>query len=284
MVIGLHYMMQCLEMNRDTLQKNPKRLSIQLSSDGFSFCVYNSQNNLYELLKTVLFSYKATSPTALLQEVKSVFENEETLHNSFNEVLLIHHNNLNTFVPQAYFDERVLNNYLEHSVKTFDNDFVTFDVLESLKANNVYIPFVNINNFIFDSFGCFTYLHSSTVFIENILKSKNIYEKEMFVNVYKNDFQCVVIENNELILSNHFTHATKEDFVYYILFVAEQLKMNPNEFNLTLYGEIEEEFELYQLLYRYVRNVEIYAKLNTNLGLDIHCLPQKHFNLLQLHL
>ncbi|NJB82769.1 DUF3822 family protein [Wenyingzhuangia aestuarii] len=269
-------------MNKDTYLQNNKRLSIQLSSDGFSFCTYNLENNQYELFKHIDFSGLTNTPNALLQEVKAIFEKEEILHHSYKEVTLIHHNNLNTFVPQVYFDESLLHNYLENTVKTFENDFVSFDELDTLKTNNVYIPYVNINNFIFDSFGEFIYLHSSTVFLTNILKNFKVAQKQMFVNVFKNDFQILVVENNQLVLANHFNYTTKEDFAYYVLFVAEQLKMDSNQFEITLFGAINEQTEVFKLLYNYVRNLSVYATLNTNLSPQIKALPQEHFNLLHL--
>lgn len=106
----------------------------------------------------------------------------------------------------------------------------------------------------------------------------------MFVNVYQNNFQLIVIENNQLLLSNHFNYQSKEDFAYYVLFVAEQLKMDANSFVLTLYGNIKEKDDVYQILYKYVRNVNIYTTLNTLLDNNITTLPQAHFNLLQLHI
>ncbi|ANW96069.1 hypothetical protein AXE80_07165 [Wenyingzhuangia fucanilytica] len=271
-------------MSKETLIHNHKKLSIQLSSDGFSFCVYSNQQEQYEHVVSIPFSTKITTPTSILEEVKNIFENNVLLHETYEEVILIHHNELNTFVPQAFFSEEILNNYLQNTVKVFDNDYVSYDELDELEMNNVYIPFVNVNNYIFDSFGAFTYLHSSTVFLQNILKSNSVSNKEMFVNVHQNNFQLIVIENNQLLLSNHFNYQTKEDFVYYILFVAEQLKMDPNQFSLTLYGNIKEKDEAYQLLYNYIRNVSIYATLNSKLGKNVVSLPQAHYNLLQLHI
>ena len=271
-------------MNKETNPLNHNRLSIQLSSDGFSFCVYNTIEKSYKNLVEIKFNTSFTNPNILLQEVKQVFKNNDLLHDKYEEILLIHHHNLNTFVPQSYFDKDLLHQYLENSVKTFENDFVSYDEINTLKINNIYIPFVNINNFIFDSFGEFTYLHSSTVFLENVLKNYNVSDKEMFVNVYQNNFQLLVLENNQLILSNCFNYQTKEDFVYYILFVAEQLKMNTNEFTLNLFGNIKETNESYKLLYNYIRNVVIYSKINPHLSSNITNLPQEHFNLLQLHI
>ncbi|MDO3694883.1 DUF3822 family protein [Wenyingzhuangia sp. chi5] len=271
-------------MSKETLIHNYKKLSIQLSSDGFSFCVYNNTENIYDHIVSIPFSNKITTPTSILEEVKNIFENNVLLHDTYEEVVLIHHNELNTFVPQSYFNEDILNSYLQNTVKVFENDYVSFDELNELNMNNVYIPFVNVNNFIFDSFGEFTYLHSSTVFLQNILKSNDVGHKAMFINVYENNFQLMVIENNQLLLGNHFSYQSKEDFVYYVLFVAEQLKMDPNSFALTLYGAIKEKDDVYQLLYNYVRNVNIYATLNPKVDKNVVTLPQAHYNLLQLHL
>lgn len=270
-------------MSNKTTAHNNKKLSIQLSSDGFSFCIYNNATHKYEHVETITFSYKCNTPSTLLNEVQNVFKSNILLHETYEELILIHHNELNTFVPHLYFDEELLHQYLQNTVKVFDNDFISFDELNTLKVNNVYIPFVNINNYIFESFGEFTYLHSSTVFLQNILKTNNITNKSMFVNINQNNFQLIVIENNQLQLSNYFDYNSKEDFVYYILFVAEQLKMDTNSFNLTLYGNIKENDETYKLIYQYVRNVNIYSNLNTALDSNITTLPQIHFNLLQLH-
>jgi len=49
----------------------------------------------------------------------------------------------------------------------------------------------------------------------------------MFVNLDNKHFEIVVIANNKLILYNSFKYQTKEDYIYYILFTAEQLELNP---------------------------------------------------------
>lgn len=262
---------------------NHKSLSIQLCSDGFSFCIYCKENQVYEQLINIDFDSSLTQPTALYEEVNKIFKENDVLHQSFQEVILIHHNNINTFVPTPYFDETLLIKYLENNIKVFANDFITHDSIITLGIKNVYVPFVNVNNFIFDTFGSFTFLHSSTVFVKNILNHFNVSEIEMFINVYKNDFQLLVLEYNQLLLFNSFEFNTPEDFVYYILFVSEQLKMDNNQFKLTLFGDIKQEDECYKLLYRYVRNVVFYNDLNTNASTAIKVENHQHYNLLHLH-
>ena len=150
-----------------------------------------------------------------------------------------------------------------------ENDFIAYDELANSEIINVYIPFVNVNNFLLDTYESFTYKHSSTVLIENLLNEyKNIEGSFCFVNVTGKYFEIVVIQNKKLALYNFFSFTTKEDFIYYILFTAEQLNLNPEEFELILMGDIEKESELYDIVYQYIRNIKFYVPNNANLQLN----------------
>ena len=120
--------------------------------------------------------------------------------------------------------------------------------------------FVYLNNFLFDKFGSFDYRHSSTVMVESLLKKTTPKDESIFyINVENGFFQITVIQNNKLVLYNAFDFKTKEDFIYFILFTAEQLEMNPDVFKLYLSGQIDKESVLYKIVYTYVRNVHFFA-------------------------
>ena len=88
------------------------------------------------------------------------------------------------------------------------------------------------------------------------MNSKNNSEKQFFVNVAETSFDIVVIENSKLLFYNSFSYNTQEDFIYYILFTAEQLKLNPEKFLLYFIGDVEKDSEIYHITYQYVRNVD----------------------------
>lgn len=158
--------------------------------------------------------------------------------------------------------------YLKYNIKVLRNDLIVHDAIEGSEIINVYIPFVHLNNFFFEKFGGFIYKHSATVWIESLLANSELSKQEkFFVNVENRFFQIAIIKNKELILYNSFNYKTKEDFIYYILFTAEQLKMNPNEFQLFLSGQIDEESALYKITYTYIRNVHF---LKSTLHADDH--------------
>ncbi len=246
---------------KDTFRK---ALSIQFSLGGFSFCISNLITKEVQHFTVYSFDEIIATPEALLNEIEKLVSENAILNQEFEKVTIIHQNNLSTLVPSPLFNEDELNSYLDYNIKTLANDFIAFDSLSQLDIKNVYIPYVNINNFFFQKFGEFEYKHHATVLIDKlILHSKNNTSKQCFVNVTNNTFDIVVIENSKLLFYNTFTFHTKEDFIYYILFSAEQLELNPEDFILTFIGDIEEASELYHITYQYVRNVHFLQTENT---------------------
>ena len=241
-------------------------LSIQFSLDGFSFCITEIETKEILFYFTRTFKKTLKNPEILLERIKKIFEEEKQLQKEFNEIQVIHENHLSTLVPKKYFDKNLLADYLDITVKTLKTDFIAFDTLHKIPANNVYIPYVNINNYLFQSFGEFEYKHHHTILLEKIVHKEST-NKAMFVNVSKNHLDIIVINNSELLLINSFAYDTKEDFIYYILFVAEQLELDTEKFLLTFSGLISKEDDIYMITYKYIRNIE-FVKIKEPIGSD----------------
>lgn len=284
MATGLHIMIKEIKKiqnnNIDSLNLEDNYLSIQLSLDGFSFCVYNKIQDKVGIFAVYEFENSTGSPFIQLACVKELFIREKLLQHQYKSVFVTHFNNLVAQVPQPLFNKNCLTNYLQYTVKVLENDFIAFDELNNSEIINVYIPFVNINNFLLDIYETFDYKHSSTVLIENLLNQyKNFEGSFCFVNVTGHHFEIIVIKNKKLELFNFFSFRTKEDFIYYILFTAEQLNLNPEEFELVLMGDIEKESELYAIVYQYIRNIKFYTPNNDSFKLN-EISSHSHFTLL----
>ena len=224
-------------------------LSIQLSLSGLSFCTLHRETNTISGLKQINFD-KKLNPLELLDQLKHVFNTEPVLKNNFNRVFVVHDSELSTFVPKPLFNEACLADYLKFNSKILKSDFITYDDIPINDSVNVYVPYININNFIYDKFGSFTFKHVSTILIE---KHSNI--PKVYVNVGNNHFEMIVVDKTKLLLYNTFDYSTKEDFIYYILFTAEQLELNPETLNLVFIGDIDTKDKLYTIAYKYIRFV-----------------------------
>lgn len=244
-------------MSTSITEKTYKKLTIQVSLNGFGFLVTDTILTKPQSIKHIHFNSFEKSHN-ISDLYASVFAENEVLTKKYDEVKVIHSNNLCTFVPFALFDEAYLGSYLQYNTKVFDTDFFTYDKLEKYEMNTVYVPYVNMNNFFIDRFGSFEYQHASTVLVAALLdKSKNIDERRMFVHKSENHFEIVVIQNQKLLFFNTFEYSTPEDFIYFILFTAEQLHLNPEHFVVTLLGDCKENDSYYEMVYKYIRNVSL---------------------------
>lgn len=241
-----------------------KKLSIQVCLDGLSFFTQNSVSKEVLSYKTITFEQKV-DPAALLGKITTIFNDYEELRESYSKVEVIYSNSLFTLVPKAVFDQEKLTDYLKFNTKILVTDFVAYDSIEMHDIVTVYIPYTNINNFFFDTFGAFDYYHGMSLFIKRILEKESQYEHpKVHIHLHKNSFDLVVAHQKKLILANTFDFYSNEDFMYYTLFTLEQLELNPDTVHVSLTGHIKEDDALFKLAYTYIRHLKI-KELSTNI-------------------
>ncbi len=259
MVTGHPFMTKEISKNIDDTTENFYKLSIQVSLNGLSFCIVDTLRN------TILQSQKRhfgkeLSPYEVQRELKELLTEFEVEELKIEDTVVIHRNNLFSLVPKALFDPDELANYLKLNAKILANDVIEYDEIENHDLVNVYVPYMNINNYIFDLFGEFEFVHNGTVLLQSLLKSSgNITEPVCYVHVGQQQMDLVVLGRKKLLLYNSFQYRTKEDFIYYILFTLEQLDLDPESISLRLFGQIEEEDELYGISYEFIRHISIFV-------------------------
>ncbi len=252
METGLKTILKSNSLNKHS----SKALSIQISLSGLSFCILDRHLNTIEHLKSIQFEKKAT-PFETLERLITALNTNTIYEHVFQSVLLIYQNELSCCVPKALFNEENSADYLKFNAKILNTDFIAYDEISNNNSINVFVPYVNINNYIFDRFGVFEYKHASTLLIQSLLqKETNSKTATLYVNVNNTQFEIVVIDNGQLAFYNTFEYQTKEDFIYFILFAVEQLHLNPETILTKLMGNISKDDELYEIVYTYIRFVE----------------------------
>ncbi len=237
-------------------ENNIKELSIQINLNGLSFCILNRETNTIEFLKTITFENKLT-PFEVLNRLKDELSSNTVYSEDFGAIMVIHQNELASLVPKMLYNPDNKADYLKFNSKILRTDFITEDELIINDSINIYVPYVNINNYIFDTVGEFVYKHSSSILIETILQQEKTSENSMvYINCNKSTIELLVVNNGKLQLFNVFEYHSKEDFIYYVLFVFEQLKLDVESTVIKLSGNIDKDDELYSILYTYVRHIE----------------------------
>ena len=241
-------------------------MSVQVSLTGLSFLLEEEDAVFFS--KTINFR-ETKNPDEILLDIEAAFEQNPTLNQPVFDLVIIHQNPLYTLVPNSLFKEEEAASYLKINSRIFTTDFVAFDSLENHELVNVYVPFANVNNYFFERYGEFSFYHFTTTFLENILKKEKTGNPvKMYAHLHGHQVDVIVTSGKKILLSNSFSYTTPEDLTYYILFVAEQLELNPEVFHLELSGQIDEQDSNFELLYTYIRFVTIENNATPHLRIE----------------
>lgn len=243
----------------DIADKNFKKLSIQVSLNGLSFCVADTVVQKLLLSDSIDF-LEEKNPIVLLDELKKLFQKHQLENMEFDEVVVVHSNTLFGLVPKSLFNANHLLEYLKFNTKVLASDVLSYDTVENHELVNVYVPYMNINNYIYELFGEFTYMHNGTVLLQSLMNNQTQNQETIcYVHVSKSQLNITVLDQRKLLLYNSFLYDTKEDFAYYLLFVLEQLELDPKSAMVKLFGSIEEDDPIFQLCFSYIQNISIFA-------------------------
>ena len=252
MVTGLLYMTPKRKIKSYDLSN--KELSIQVHLSGLSFCILDRIENKIIGIVHENFNQNVT-PDILEEKLRAELHDHNTLK-LLRKLHLIHSNELSAFVPDALFNKECLSDYLKFNIKILENDVVVYDEIPQADLKNVYIPYMNITNYLFELYGSFEYKHAATLLVEKLLSKGLPYgEPVMYVDISDTHFEIVVINKRKLIYYNSFNYETAEDFIYYVLFAVEQLGMDSNTLTFRFLKHIDEEDMKYRFAYKYIKNI-----------------------------
>lgn len=172
--------------------------------------------------------------------VENLNENELTIRQStdgFSYVL----------VPAALYQDSSKDTYLDFLGIKEKDSIVCADYIELADAYIIYCA---------DSENKGT-RHESGVLLENLIKENlgRTDDPRIYLNVKDRRFEMLVLNGAKLLFYNNFRFKTKEDFLYFLLFSMEQLKLDAETVPVYFMGMIEEDSNIVELTKRYVRDI-----------------------------
>ncbi len=252
MEIGQQPMMQSQEISK--LEKSLS-LIIMISSKELKLLLRNSIDS--EIIDK---NYSYYSEEIEIEEILTQLKIKLKEFNLINvvKVILILNNKLSVLVPNDFFKEDNCLDYLKFNSRLIKNDVASSDYIEELKAYNVYIAYGNITNYLIEKFGSFEYFHYNTVLLKKLYFELSTDKKIIiYVNINKSYLNIIVFKGKKLYYSNTFNYKSKDDILYFLLFVMEQNKLVNNKTKIKLIGEKEDINQHYTYLSKFVKNIEI---------------------------
>jgi len=189
---------------------------------------------------------------------------------------LVLNNKLSVLVPDDFYQEEYCLDYLKFNSRLIKNDTASSDYIEELKTHNVYIAYGNITNYLIEKFGSFEYFHYSTFLLKKIHFELSTNKKIIiYVNINKSYLNIIVFKGRELNYSNTFDYKSKEDILYFVLFVIEQNKLVNNKTKIKLIGEEKIINQHYAYLLKFIKNIEIKLRLFNRKYCDMRIISGK---------
>ena len=265
-----------MEIGQKTTQKTTKidsdinnsSLVIHINESWVIFCLFNNQK--LSSLNKVRFLHNKKS-NFILKTIKKYIKSFSK-ENIPSEVKLIYYNRPSTLVPSDLFDPKNSLNYMKYNTSIRIDDIAANDHVLNHEINNVYIPDIDINNFIFKKFKTFDFYHYSSLIIEKIANDfAEKFGKKVFVNVNDGFIDVLYFKDKKLEFYNSYDYNSIEDVLFYLLFCFSELKLNPDEIHTVFSGSIDLDSKLYELIYTYVRNVELIEPIDID-GIDFNIL------------
>ena len=184
-------------------------LSIRLSTDGFSFSIYNP---IYE--SSLSFFEKEINPSlSLTANLKQVFRETELLTLPYKRINILMASNRFTPVPSELFDDEQTETLFYHNHPKKENETVLYNVLP---RNNITIIFgmdKSAYSFLKEQYPEARFYSQASPLSEYFsTKSRLGNSKKMYVSLRKDAIDLFCYERGHLLLVNSFavsyTHLT----------------------------------------------------------------------------
>lgn len=218
-----------------------------------------------------------------LETLNEIFDGDVLLaHKTFTTVIFSIVNLKSTLIPDALYDAEkktellLFNHTIEHDESIAADDFRFFD------AKNIYAVNDDLIHVIETKFDKAIIRHCSTPLIESLLlKHKNQNDAVVCANIHNKQFELAVIKNNQLLFYNAFDCPTSEDFIYYIMFMYEQLELNPELVALEISGKTDKNSSYHTITKKYIRHVNFVSRnLNYEFSYGFENLPNHQYQIL----
>lgn len=189
-------------------------------------------------------------------EWNNIFETLFPIGKTYQSLSLSIVNNSHTLVPKGIFDEQSLASYLQFNLGTVQGNS-GYDAVDSIGAQLVYTENNRLAQEIRTSLPGIKISHFGKSLLEAFSQENLDAKSTLFVHVQAGRFDIACYQKKSLVFFNSFEYKSAEDFIYFLLYVMEQLKLDRESCPLFLCGEIAEESSIYELMFKYIRNLSM---------------------------
>jgi hypothetical protein len=254
-------------------------LFIFISEKEISCAVADKKNHLFIALE----SWDAVDSVSVSEFLNTTLKESEILRNqNFRSVICCSGFKSCTIVPDPLFTPESAKDQLQLSTTFQNSDEIIIDDLHALQAKIIFAVPGELLTVLASHFRNLEMHHTATAVAGYLVaQRKNSTEKVINIILHNSYFEAYVTAGSKLILNNQYTFHSAEEMIYYLLFICEQLHINPETVDMNISGNISSGDHLIAMAGNYFRNINFSGRPeNYAYDLDFLELPSHfHFNL-----
>jgi hypothetical protein len=236
-------------------QGSGHKLHLIAGPGSFSFAVINEAQNKFVALESYNLQ-NVFSSDALVTTLDQIIQTHAFLKTAYSSVCFAYDSHRSTLIPEALYDSSNSEAYIQFNHAVEKENLILSDQLKTIESRNIYLFPSLLKAMLLRYYPNAQLRHHSSALLDGLaMLYKNESKPKLILHISLTHFEIILFEGKHLRFYNTFRHQTTEDFIYYLLFVCEQLKLNPETLELVLIGEIEKNSAIYAILYKYVRHI-----------------------------
>ena len=220
--------------NIDFTKSSQYTLSIRLSTDGFSFSVYNPLEECDFYFQT----FAVNTQQSMAANVKAFLAQTAELKYTCRKVDILIHTARYTSVPLVFFEEEQMETIFYQNFRKQNNEIILCNVLG--KSNLVILFTIDKLTHLFLSEQLpnarfFSTISPQIEYLTNRSKLGN--NKKLYANIHGNSMDTFALDKGRLQLANSYTINNTGDCSYYLLNIWKQLGYDQEHDELHLTGD-----------------------------------------------
>ena len=238
-----------MPFNKNIIKEN--ELSIQIHTDGFSFCTHSSQ---------FFFDYNSM-PIKNDFAFKKILEDNSLLN--FDRVNCIYFRRPATFVPTSLYDASKKKKYLKQNVSIEAQLKIAEDHTINKEIKILHQVLASEQEVFKKLYSNITFTHYTKVLYDCLYRdTKSDSGVIIYLHLQDKFFDVMVFDGKKLLFYNSYPYKNEEDFLYFSLAVAEELSLNPEQFSIVFLGK----YKRYETFYKAIKNFKQKLEFNYDNG------------------
>ncbi|MDR2026025.1 MAG: DUF3822 family protein [Prevotellaceae bacterium] len=205
----------CLTGNKDY------RLSIQVSLNGFSFCIYDAGKQKYVVLKNFPYSENILDFNIWTKEINRIAENMAGYIHTEHPVKCLFFSRKNVLIPENIFSVNNIRPYISFFFQLDELDEIHYKYIPELEAYCCFALPSPVVSKIISRFGKSNFFNQAYQIIH---RTKN-FGTGMNVVFCGNFMDISIFKDSKLILNNSFEIFDIKDIIYFIAALSDKFGM-----------------------------------------------------------